>query len=110
MNFQDQLVKDAFTFLNPKEFGEEITLDGIPAIGAWDDVEQTAPRFFGATMDIIGVNTVERVLFVMPRTLDQPLTLPVPDQEVDIGGTLWTVRDAKPEGVINKLILFRNES
>ena len=107
---KEQLGKDALTFLNPKEFGEEITVNGVSAFGCWDEVEQPAPVFFGASMDVIGVNTVERVLFVMPKADDHRLEMPVPDQELNIDGAYWTVRDAKPEGAITKLTLYRNES
>lgn len=107
---KDVLLAEAPLFLNPQEFGEEITVDGIPALGVWDEQVQPASQFFGASMDVMGVNTVERLLFVMPLDKEEPVPLPVPDQELDIGGQFWMVRDAKDEAGILKLTLYRNES
>lgn len=109
MNFKEQMAIEAGLFLNPDEFGEYVVVDGRQALGAWDEVVQPSPQFFGATMDVMGVNTVERLLFLLPDP-DDPIDLPVADQILEIDGERWTVRDAKPEGSIMKLTLYRNES
>jgi hypothetical protein len=108
VTLKEQLAAEAVIFLNPAEFGEEMMVDGSPVLGCWDDEVQPAPRFFGATMDALGINTVERLLFLRPNPSD-PLPLPVPDQEMDIGGARWLVRDARPESGIFKLTVYRNE-
>jgi hypothetical protein len=105
------MARDRFTFLNPKEFGEEMTVNGVPCLGSWDEEqEQPIRQFFGAGWDnVFGVYTVERVLYVM-RSDGAAMATPVPQQELDIDGKLWTVRDAEPEGGIIKVVLYRNES
>lgn len=108
MTLKEQMVKEAVIFLNPDEFGEEMTVDGHSMLGFWDEETQPAPRFFGATMDVMGVNTVERLLFLLPPDPGWPG--PVSDQELDIDGVLWAVRDARPENGIIKLTVYRNES
>lgn len=109
MSLKEQMTKEAGLFLDPNEFGEYLNVDGHQTLGAWDEKLETAPAFFGATMDVIGVNTIERLLFLLPDDGD-PVPLPVPDQELDINDQIWTVKDAKPEGAIMKLHLYRNES
>lgn len=101
------MVREAVIFLDPNEFGEELTVDGLPMLGCWDEEIQPAPKFFGATMDVIGVNTVERLLFMLPPV---GWPCPVPDQEIEVDGAIWTVRDARPESGILKLTVYRNES
>jgi hypothetical protein len=59
-------------------------------------------------MDIMGVNTVERLLFLLPD--DPKWPCPVSDQELEVDGVIWTVRDARPESGILKLTVYRNES
>lgn len=107
---KDQIALDNAVFLNPKEFGEEMLVDGIPCYGQWDEEYMPVQQFFGSGMDVFGVHTVERLLFVMPRHPGEHLPLPVPDQMLEIDGELWTVRDAVPEVGIVKLTLYRNES
>lgn len=106
---KEQMAKEAGLFLDPAEFGEHMDVDGHPALGAWDEEVQPVARFYGATMDVMGVNTVERLLFLLP---EDPVSFPLPvaDQELDIDGRLWTVRDARPEGSIIKLTIYCNES
>jgi hypothetical protein len=108
---KDQMSRDRFTFLNPKEFGEEMLVDGEACLGSWDkEEEQPVKQFFGQGWDnAIGVFTVERVLYLM-RTDGAIMETPVPQQELDIDGKIWTVRDAEPESGIVKLTLYRNES
>lgn len=108
MSLKDQMAAEASIFLDPNEFGEELMVDGQPMLGCWDEEIQPAPRFFGATMDVMGVNTVERLLFLLPQSPDWPC--PVPDQEIEVDGSLWNVRDARPESGLFKLIVYRNES
>lgn len=109
MTLKEQMARDAVTFLDPKEFGEELMVDGLSMLGCWDEEVQPAPRFFGTTtMDVIGVNTVERLLFLLPESSSWPC--PVSDQELDVDGVIWTVRDARPESGIFKLTVYRNES
>lgn len=111
MNFKKVLAHEARSvFCNPAEFGESVTIDGLSALGVWDEELQPAPQFFGASMDVMGVNTVERLLFVTPLNKEEPVPLPVPDQELDISGVFWMVRDAKDEAGIMQLTLYRNES
>ncbi len=107
MTLKEQMAKEAAIFLNPAEFGEELTVDGLPMLGFWDEEVQPAAKFFGASMDIVGVNTVERLLFLLPEA-DWPC--PVAGQELEVDGVFWTVRDARPEGGIFKLTVYRNES
>lgn len=108
---KDQIQRDRAVFLNPKEFGEEMLVDGLPCFGQWDEEYMPVQQFFGATdMDVMGVNTVERLLFVMPQDANASLYLPVPEQVLEIDGEHWTVRDAAPEAGIIKLTLYRNES
>lgn len=108
---KEQIALDNAVFLNPKEFGEEILVDGLPCYGQWDEEYMPVQQFFGSTtIDVIGVHTVERLLFVMPEQQGAPFPLPVPDQMLDIDNVLWTVRDAVPECGITKLTLYRNES
>jgi len=95
-------------FLSPKEFGEKMTVDGRRMLGCWDEITQPAPRFYGAGLDIMGVNTVERLLFLLPGDPNWPC--PVSDQELVVDGVKWTVRDARPESGIFKLVVYRNES
>ena len=108
---KDQMALERAVFLNPKEFGEEMRIDGIACLGSWDkEEEQPVKQFFGQGWDnVIGVFTVERVLYVMPAD-GSVMETPVPEQELDIDGKIWTVRDAAPEGGIVKLVLYRNES
>jgi hypothetical protein len=108
---KEQMATDRAVFLNPKEFGEEMLVDGVPCLGSWDEEEdQPVKQFFGTGMgDIIGVFTVERMLFVM-RKDGQEMETPVPEQELDIDGKRWMVRDARPEGGIVKITLYRNEA
>ena len=101
------MAREAATFLDPAEFGEELTVDGLRMLGCWDEEIQPAPRFFGATMDVMGVNTVERLLFLLPPA---GWPCPVSDQELEVDGVIWTVRDARPESGILKLTVYRNES
>ena len=108
MTLKEQMLKEAILFLDPREFGEELMVDGRPMLGCWDEETQPAPRFFGATMDVIGVNTVERLLFLLPG--DSAWPCPVSDQELEVDGVIWTVRDARPESGILKLTVYRNES
>lgn len=111
MNLKEVMRREALTvFMNPKEFGEEMLVDDLPCYGQWDEEYMPVQQFFGASMDVMGVNTLERLLFVMPRSLEDSLPLPVPDQVLEIDGILWTVRDAVPEAGIIKLTLYRNES
>lgn len=107
MTLKEQMAKEAASFLNPNEFGEELTVDGLPMLGSWDEEIQPASKFFGASMDILGVNTVERLLFLLAAP-DWPC--PVSDQEIDVDGVIWIVRDARPESGIFKLTVYRNES
>jgi hypothetical protein len=108
---KEQMERDRFAFLNPKEFGEEMLVDGVPCLGSWDEEEdQPVKQFFGEGMgDMIGIYTIERVLFVM-RQDGLEMVTPVPEQELDIDGKRWMVQDARPEGGIVKLTLYRNES
>lgn len=108
MTLKEQMLKEAAIFLNPKEFGEELTVDGRPMLGCWDEEVQPAPKFFGAALDVIGVNTVERLLFLLPESPDW--ACPVSDQELEVDGVIWTVRDARPESGIFKLTVYHNES
>lgn len=111
MDLKAVMEKERSVFLNPKEFGEELLIDGLPCCGQWDEEYMPVQQFFGSTnMDIIGVHTVERLLFVMPTQPDAYLPLPVPEQVLEIDNAFWTVRDAVPEGGITKLTLYRNES
>lgn len=107
---KEQMELDNAAFLNPKEFGEAILVDGLPCHGQWDEEYMPVQQFFGASMEVLGVHTVERLLFVMPSQPGALFPLPVPDQMLDIDGVLWTVRDAVPECGITKLTLYRNES
>jgi hypothetical protein len=109
--FREQIALDRRVFLNPREFGEEMLVNGVPCLGSWDEEQdQPVKQFFGTGWDnVFGVFTVERVLYVM-RADGAAMATPVPQQELDIDGTIWTVRDAGPEGGIVKVVLYRNES
>lgn len=108
---KEQIALDNSTFLNPKEFGEEMVVDGLDCVGQWDEEFMPVQQFFGSTnIDVLGVHTVERLLFVMPASPGDHFPLPVPEQVLDIDNVLWTVRDAVPEAGITKLTLYRNES
>lgn len=109
-SLKEQIQLDRVVFLNPKEFGEEMLVDGLPCYGQWDEEYMPVQQFFGSSMDVLGVNTVERLLFVMPQKANEPFYLPVPEQVLEIDGEHWTVRDAAPEAGITKLTLYRNES
>jgi hypothetical protein len=108
---KEQIALDRFVFLNPEEFGEEISIDGVPCLGSWDEkAEQPVRQYFGAGMeDVMGVFTRERVLFFM-RADGGSLRTPVPGQELNVDGIRWTVRDAKREAGIIELNLYRNET
>lgn len=108
---KDQILLDRAVFLNPKEFGEEMLIDGIPCLGVWtDEQDQPVKQFFGQGWDeVMGVFTMERVLYFM-RTDGAKMDIPVPTQELDIDGKRWTVRDALLEGGMVKAVLYRNES
>jgi hypothetical protein len=110
-NLKEQMERDCFVFLNPKEFGEEMLINGIPCLGCFDEEqEQSVKQFFGAGTDnVFGVFTSERVLFFM-RLDGTTLKTPVPGQELDIDGKTWTVRDATSESGIIKAVLYRNDS
>lgn len=110
MNLKDVIRKESRVFLNPKEFGEEILVDDLPCYGLWDEEYMPVQQYFGASMDVVGVHTIERLLFVMSQHPDDGLPLPVPEQVLEIDKTFWTVRDAVPEDGIIKLTLYRNES
>lgn len=107
---KEQMQLDNVAFLNPKDFGEEMLVDGLPCYGMWDEEYMPVQQFFGAGMDVMGVHTIERLLFVMPQHPGDFLPLPVPEQVLEIDKTFWTVRDAVPEAGIFKLTLYRNES
>ena len=109
MTLKEQMAKEASLFLNPDEFGEYMDVDGHLTLGVWDEKLETAPAYYGATMDVIGVNTIERLLFLLPNGAD-PLPMPLPAQELDIDGQTGTGQDSKPEGAIIKRNLYRNES
>ncbi|UQZ90691.1 hypothetical protein C4J81_16370 [Deltaproteobacteria bacterium Smac51] len=109
LTLKDVLNEEAGVFFNPDEFGEEITIDGQPALGVWDEEVQPVAKFYGATMNMVGVNTVERNIYVLPLP-EADIPLPVADQEIEIDGVKWMVRDARPDGRIFKMTIFRNES
>lgn len=105
MNLHEQMQNDLAVFLNPDEFGESLTIDGIVTVGVWDDVVQTAPDFHGADMDTWGVNTVERLLFVP----ENDVSCPTSGQQMAINGIHWLVQNARSEHGMLKLTLYRNE-
>lgn len=109
---KEQIARDNRAFLSPSEFGDEMMVDGVPCLGCWDldEVQQPVQGYFGASMeDVLGVFTVERLLFVM-RADGGPMETPVPEQELDVDGIRWTVRDARPERGILEINLYRNQS
>ena len=108
---KEQILLDRVVFLNPKEFGEEMIVDGVPCLGLWtEEQDQPVKQFFGQGWDqVFGAFTVERVLYVMRRD-GADMDVPVPTQELEIDGKIWTVRDASVDGGIVKAILYRNES
>ena len=108
---KEQISLDRRVFLNPREFGEEMTVDGVACVGSWDEEEeQPVKQFFGAGWDnVFGVFTRERALFYM-RADGGPLDTPVPGQELDIDGRRCMVRDSNQEGGIVEVDLYRNEA
>jgi len=110
ISLKEQMARDAKAFFNPKEFGEAMHIDGVSCLGSWQQ-EQDEPikQFFGSGMDVPGVYTQDRVLFAICSD-GTAMPLPVPDEELDIDGKIWTVRDALSEGNVVKLVLYRNES
>ena len=114
MNLKEQIAKEAALFLNPKEFGESITVNGLEMLGCWDEKIQPSPEFSRiasgsrGVLETRGVNTVERCLFLLSNDPDWPC--PVSGQELEIDGDTWTVRDARPECGIFQLTVYRNES
>jgi hypothetical protein len=108
---KEQIAAERHVFLNPKEFGDEMLVDGVPCLGCWDEEDgQIIRQYFGSSMeDALGVFTVERVLFMM-RADGAAMETPVPEQELDIDGVRWMVRDAKPDGGIVEINLYRNEA
>lgn len=112
MDFKQMLREERLVFLNPKEFGEKMVIDNIPVFGIWDDVEEPSAQFYStATVHpVSGVNVIERILFAVPQSEDNPLALPQAEEELDIDGTRWLVRDSKDEAGIIELTLYRNVS
>ncbi|MCL2791080.1 MAG: hypothetical protein FWD79_10610 [Desulfobulbus sp.] len=111
ITLKEQMQLDIPTFFNPREFGEEMLIDGVLCLGTWDtEKDEPVKQFFGSSFDnVMGIFTVDRVLYVarLDGGLMEP---PIPSQELDIDGKIWTVKDAVAEGNVIKLILYRNES
>ena len=111
ITLKEQMALDLPAFFNPQEFGEEILVDSVPCLGVWcEEKDEPVKQLFGVGFDnVMGVFTVDRVLYVTCQD-GGPTDVPVPIQELDIDGRIWSVRDAVMEGGIIKLILYRNES
>ncbi|MCL2459130.1 MAG: hypothetical protein FWF31_09885 [Desulfobulbus sp.] len=108
---KEQLLLDLPVFFNPREFGEEMLIDGLSCIGLWsEEKDEPVKQFFGSSFDnVMGVFTVDRALYVALGD-GGLMVVPVPEQELDIDGKTWTVKDAVVEGGVVKLVLYRNES
>jgi len=111
ITLKEQMALDLPAFFNPREFGEEMLVDSIPCLGVWcEEKDEPVKQFFGSSFDnVMGIFTVDRVLYVMRRD-GGLMETPAPSQELDIDGGLWTVKDAVVEGGVIKMTLFRNES
>ncbi|MDR0477660.1 MAG: hypothetical protein LBH14_06980 [Desulfobulbaceae bacterium] len=110
-SLKEQMAMDIPVFFNPREFGEEMLVDGVPCLGIWDEEkDQPVKQFFGPSFDnVMGVFTMERVLYAARRD-GVMMAMPLPSQELDIDDKIWTVKDAVNDGGVIKLILYRNQS
>ena len=107
MNFKDTLAHDAAAvFLNPAEFGEEMTVDGVGMPAMWGEESAPGPDIHKADVDAWGLN-VESAVLLVPQSA---MPLPVPGQRLDVDGVAWTVKKARPQMGIIRLELERNTS
>ncbi len=90
MNLREQILKDVAIFLNPAEFGEHVTIDGVKTVGIWDDTlaSQSSP-------DLNGINDASTfALLGHTKILLVPsdaIVLPDEGQEIFIDDECWQV-------------------
>lgn len=100
MTFKDQLALDnANVFMNTDEFCGDSILDGAPLKTIKEDVSFAeigieAPGAYGHAM----------ILHVVAADLTISY---VPNQEIDLDGTVWTVKDVRDEDGMLVFELYR---
>lgn len=106
--FDDALAFDVRSlFLNPREFAQTMLVDGVEAIGIWDDAVEPADGRYDDNVETWGVSQTRRTLF-LPSGGDGGIALPSPRQELNIDGVLWTVDDAADLHGMIRVNLYRN--
>jgi len=108
---KEQMDRDIAVFFNPKEFGEEMMVNGVPCLGIWDEDKETPVKIFPGMgwEDTPGVSVLDEVLY-LARQDGGPIAKPAPTQELHIDNEVWTVRDSKLEGGILKLLLYQSKA
>lgn len=92
MNFKEVVSADVErAFLNPDEFGEALTIEGIDAVGVWSD---EAAALSGLSADGLqdvnsfGLVADERMLHLPEEVIPVPMV----GQRLNIDGECWLVK------------------
>lgn len=109
MNFKEALAHEAVSvFCNPSEFGESVTIDGIPVTAVIKDNCQSPAQLAGSLADVSGMGTL-----LADRTLSVPtgsIPTPVPGQQLCINNEYWLVLKATDTFGMLHLLLQKNWS
>jgi hypothetical protein len=104
MTLRDQITLDLPVFLEPGEFAEQLTVDGVLVTCVFDE-DSTIPRTQGPEAE--GVFTLSSSLFCQVQDL---VPRPVEGQQLLIGAQRWYVRRvAEAQGML-RLELERQET
>lgn len=90
MNLKEALAHEARSvFCNPAEFGEAVTIDGLPVTVVIKDNHQSPAQLTGSLADVPDMGTL-----LADRTLSVPtgsIPVPVPGQQLCINNDYWLV-------------------
>ena len=105
MSFKEALAHDAeHVFMNPREFADLMTINGLPVPALWDDALQ--PKGQGSQTDPTGWGVVSHTAALLVLAKDFPV--PLPGEEIVVEGVSWIVAKTDPQQGILRLDLERN--
>ena len=103
MTFKDQLdIDNANVFMNQDEFSVEVVFDGNTLLVIMEDVS-----FAEIGIDTPGLYGHAKILHV--AAVDLPITY-VAEQDIDLNGSIWTIKDVRDEYGMMVFELFRYTS